>query len=174
MTEYNPDAAGLGDQPAFDTPEWRELRDQKYREWVRDEVAVQFLRLFFDAVELLDDIADQDGSLEPLELAERLARRTLVEIPANQFWCKHAAYLLPLLWASLNAWSDANHMEATGTSLERSYVLRDQSLDVVLYAVLATRGHEVLRELSAEIRAFFLHETLDDYLTEHGHAHRRH
>ena len=43
----------------FDTPEWRQVRDHKLREWVQDESALAWFLDFCHVCELFDDVFDQ-------------------------------------------------------------------------------------------------------------------
>lgn len=151
--------------PAFDTPDWQAVRDQKLMEWIGDPHAVRFILLFSDACELWDDLIDGDKPISP-DHVHRAFFSLLTELPLNPFFDRFKPQLIPLLITGINAWMDANDLEK-GDSNDRvfAYVLRDWYMEFVSYVIYLTRGHDYLRRNSLSIRRFFTHhETLGAYL----------
>lgn len=149
---------------AFDSPEWRKTRNEKLMEWVADPAAIAFFLTVADASELFDDIVDQDKPLESGHV-ERVLFALLTSLPMNPFFDKFKHQLCPIMHTGINAWLDATEMEkSAGTPRHRAYVLRDWNLELLMYVVYLTRGRDYMRTVSLEIRNFFLHETLDEYM----------
>lgn len=150
--------------PEYDTDEWRELRDQKLREWVGDPNALAFILDFSDACELFDDVVDKDKDI-PESHAVRVLFNLLTELPLNPWWDAHKGALIPVIITGINAWLDANEMEK-GTPEQQvfSFVLRDWYCELIGLVIYLTRGRDYMRQVSMEIRHFFTHhETLDEY-----------
>lgn len=150
---------------AFDTPAWREERNRKLLDWVGDPAAVAFFLTVADASEFFDDVVDQDKPLEAGH-TERVLFALLTQLPMNPFFDKFKHQLCPIMHTGINAWLDATAMERTwdDTKRHRAYVLRDWNLELLMYVVYLTRGRDYMRSVSLEIRNFFLHETLDEYM----------
>jgi|GEM_PF-1407950 len=150
--------------PEFDTPEWREIRNEKLREWVGEPWAVRFIIDFGDACELFDDLIDRDKELEDGHVI-RVLFSLLTEMPLNPFWDEHKGALIPVIVTGINAWLDANELEK-GDDHDQvfSYVLRDWYMELLAFVIYLTRGRDYMRSVSMEIRRWFTHhETLDDY-----------
>ena len=147
----------------FDTTKWRAARDQKYREWVGDPAAISYLLAIGDFSEFFDDLFDRDVPVTNDRIAKML-KLTVVDFPQNPFFITFKQQLLPLHTMVVSAWLDANDLER-GSDMDKSraYVLRDLAIELVLYVVQIVRGYSRMRELSLEIRRFFLHETLQEY-----------
>ncbi|MEQ8504583.1 MAG: hypothetical protein RIB80_04605 [Rhodospirillales bacterium] len=149
----------------FDSRQWRATRDAKLMEWLQDPHAVQFVVLFSDACELFDDLIDKDKPLEDGHVV-RVLFGLLTEMPVNPFFDRWKAQLVPLIITGINAWLDANELEQ-GDENDKvfAYVLRDWYMEFLSFVIYATRGREVMRELSMDVRRFFTHhETLEQYM----------
>lgn len=150
--------------PAFDTPAWRALRDEKLRSWVGHEDAVEFITQFAHVCEVWDDLIDRDKDLSDAAIHNAFWM-LLTEIPLNPFFDQFKRQLIPLMISGINAWLDANELER-GSPNDRvfAYVLRDWYMEFVSYVIYLTKGREYLREVSLEVRKFFTHhESLEAY-----------
>jgi hypothetical protein len=147
---------------AFDSPEWRFQRNEKLATWVQDPAAISFMLAVADASELFDDVVDNDKPIEAGHV-ERVAFSLLAQLPLNPFFDRFKTQLCPIMHTGINAWLDATAMEKDYDLQERSYVLRDWNLELLLHVVYLTRGRDYMRSVSLDIRKFFLHETLDEY-----------
>lgn len=146
----------------FDSPTWRIKRNEKLAEWISDPAAISFFLSVADASEFFDDVVDQDKPLEPGH-AERVLFNLLTVLPLNPFFDRFKVQLCPIMHTGINAWLDATAMEKDYDLQERSYVLRDWNLELLMHVVYLVRGREYMRSVSLEIRKFFLHETLEEY-----------
>lgn len=147
---------------AFDSPEWRLQRNEKLAAWVQDPAAVSFFLTVADASELFDDVVDNDKPIEAGHV-ERVAFNLLAVLPLNPFFDRFKGQLCPIMHTGINAWLDATAMEKDYDLQERSYVLRDWNLELLMHVVYLTRGRDYMRSVSVDIRKFFLHETLEEY-----------
>lgn len=147
----------------FDTEMWRKVRDEKLSEWVGDANAVSYLLMLGDVCEMFDDLIDRDKPIDDATIVRVLAS-VLIFMPTNPFFCQNSAVLRPLLISSMNAWLDANVLErGSDTDKSRAYVLRDSMVEIIIFCIGLTKGYDEMRRLSLSVRAFLLHETLDQY-----------
>lgn len=150
--------------PAFDTEEWRALRNEKLWEWIGDEHAIAFIVQFFDFCEVIDDLWDGDKLVTKDDLT-RILFVALTELPLNPFFDSFKGQLVPVMITGINAWLDANTLEQ-GNENDKvfSYVLRDWYAELIAFVIYLARGRDYLRSVSMDVRAFFTHhETLEQY-----------
>jgi hypothetical protein len=148
----------------FDSVAWRELRDQKMREWIQDEWAIRFVLDYSDAVELWDDLIDGDKEIDKQHIM-RVFVNMLTVLPFNPFFNQYKPVLMPLISAALNAWIDSTSLEK-GSDNDKAiaYVLRDYMHEIFIYTIFLIRGHDYMRSVSLEVRNFFSsHESLEEY-----------
>ena len=157
----------------FDTPEWRQVRDHKLREWVQDENALAWFLDFAQVCEVIDDLIDRDKAVPDTDISGLLFS-TLIEMPLNAFFNAHKSVLCGIIVTGINSWLDANQLQRAeypeGTKyaemddLIKAFSLRDQYMEVLAAIIYITRGQAVMRELSPQIRAFFQSESFIDYV----------
>lgn len=151
-------------RPAFDTPEWRDIRNGKLREWIGNDHAIAFICQFGDFCEVIDDLWDGDKTVTKVDLA-RILFVSMTEIPLNPFFDHFKGQLVPVMVTGINAWLDANELEK-GSENDKvfSYVLRDWYAELIAFVIYLTRGRDYMRAVSMEVRQFFTHhETLEQY-----------
>jgi len=151
----------------WDTPEWRSVRNEQLREWVRDENALSFFLDLSHFVEIYDDLVDQDKPVSVADINSALFS-VLCYMPSNPFFLQHRLTLTPLIFTSINAWADANEFQR-GTVSEKAlaYGLKGGGVEVLLSIISITRGVEYMRSISAEVRRIIMaHETFEEYLEE--------
>lgn len=150
--------------PEFDTTAWRSIRNAKLNEWVKDPFAVAFILQFSDTCELFDDIIDRDKPIEDGQ-AVRVLFALLTEMPLNPFFDKYKAMLIPVIVTGINAWLDANDLEkGSANDKAMAYMLRDWCCELINYVIYLTRGKDYMRQVSLEVRRFFMHdESLEEY-----------
>lgn len=152
-------------EPAFDTAEWRGLRNLKLKSWLQNDSAVDFIVVVGDLCEVIDDLIDADKEVTKADIIRTLYT-ALVDLPSNPFFKSYSEYLVPVIETGINAWLDANELEKSHDKRDRmfAYVLRDQYMDVLFMCLTITRGRAKMREISLEVREFFTHnETFEDY-----------
>jgi hypothetical protein len=150
--------------PAFDTAEWIQLRDEKLMEWIGDPSAVDFIRILGLSTELFDDLVDRDRDVSNAQIFN-LMISLWVKLPFNSFWNTHKGFLMPILLLAINAWQDANVLEKnTGNDKVYAYVLRNLTLQILPMVIFILHGEKRMRELSLEMHRFFTeHETFEQY-----------
>lgn len=150
--------------PIFDTPPWREMRDKTLREIIPDEWAVKFIIDYGQFCEVWDDLIDGDKFVSK-EVISDTFRRLMTEWPMNPFFDRNKITLSPLILTGINAWLDANDLEARGGDNDTavSYMLRDFYMELVNWVVFLTTGWSGMREASMRMRDMFTHETLEQY-----------
>lgn len=150
--------------PAFDSDEWRELRNHKLVEWIGDPNAIAFLNQFGDFCEVIDDLWDGDKEVTKADLT-RILFVALTEMPLNPFFDRFKGQLIPVMVTGINAWLDANELEQ-GDDNDKvfAYVLRDWYAELIAFVIYLARGREYMRHVSMDVRSFFTHqETLEQY-----------
>ena len=156
----------------FDTPEWRQVRDHKLREWVQDESALAWFLDFCHVCEIFDDMADQDKPISKADIATALFA-ALVEMPTNPFFTNHRQVLAGVIITGINAWLDANELERTeyaeGTKYVemedtiKAYCLRDFYMELLAVIIYLTAGPDQMRKVSLDVRRFFQNESFVEY-----------
>ena len=161
----------------FDTPEWRQVRDHKLREWVQDESALAWFLDFCHVCELFDDMADQDKPISKADVATALFA-ALVEMPTNSFFTNHRQVLAGVIITGINAWLDANELEKTEYPAEtklveredaiKAFCLRDWYMELLAVIIYLTAGPDQMRKVSIEVRRFFQNESFVEYVRKIG------
>ena len=149
----------------FDSPEWREQRDELIGQWLNYNLhARDFLIDIGHAFEVWDDLIDRDKPVSD-EAINGAFVRLLFDLPTNPFYAANAAYLRPLLMAGVNAWLDSTVLEKEGTPWATvwAYALRDWYMEIVPACAFLIGGFEHMRRVSLEARRFFQAETLEEY-----------
>lgn len=155
----------------WDSAEWRDARDAKLFEWLRNEDAVRFCVDVSQFSEVFDDYVDADVVVQKGDMV-RAVFNALYHIPANPFFNTNRSTLLPIMFMFVNAWLDSNEL-AGGTESEKAlaYTLKGLGVEVLLACIGITRGTDYLRTVSADIRrAFMAHESFADYCKETNHV----
>lgn len=133
--------------------------------------AVELIYHLIDVSQTIDDIVDADKPLGREQLY-RCFWQMLIEIPKNPFFHQNSVSLNAIMANALNAWFDANTLEAAGRieCLQVSFVLRDLLHEVFLHCILLVGGYEWLRQWSGQVRSFVFDELFDSYVAEHSAA----
>lgn len=149
----------------YDSPEWRESRNVKLREWIGDEYALQFILTIGHVAEIWDDMIDKDRIITDQEINDAF-RQILVSLPMNPFFDRYKSALIPIMNVGINTWIDSNELEKRGTynDFVQAYVLRDWYVELISSVIEITRGYNYMRSVSLAIRDFFsAHESFEDY-----------
>lgn len=110
--------------------------------------AREWLMSLWNAIQVFDDVADGD----PVEREDLLNAicDTLVNMPANPFFLRHGATLLPLMAVAILKWKAADDAERSGESDETSYVWRAGYYDIVLAVIQLVHGQQVALDVCRE------------------------
>ena len=157
----------MANEMEHDSQDWREERNRRLAVWVDDALAEKWILEFFDFCEMIDDLIDGD----PVS-SDRVIRalwEAMVDMPGNPFFQAHMNILLPVVHSGINAWLDANALEAKGDShsLHLSYVMRDSYGMIVQTCIEILHGRAALRARSVDIVTFFGAETFEEYAKGH-------
>jgi hypothetical protein len=127
--------------------------------------AVSYCNTLFQISQTLDDLIDGDKSV-PQDAVISAFWKALIELPANPFYRRHEQYLRPLMAASLQDWRDSVVLERSDSEHFKTlaFVLRDQLTMVVIQCAYLAGGESWMTQVSAQIRAHFHEDTLNDYL----------
>lgn len=155
---------------AWDSPAWRELRDQHLRRWLLDDAAaVACVVLISSISETWDDLIDRDRRLDPASINQAFVNALLV-LPNNPFYATHRAFLEPVMLLAINAWLDAEVLVREPAAQWRmlAFYLRNYLAEIIQACACLQGGWQHMRAISLEVRAFLAHETYFDW--EHRHA----
>ena len=131
------------------------------------EPAVEWLMTMFSVIQTMDDYAD-GAKVERKDL-DAMIWNTLVALPSNQFFMRHANMLLPVIATAILKWQASDQAERDGRADERAYMWRAGYYDLVLMAVLLTHGSTKTTEISEKIMRLY-GEDFKDYIKEFHNA----
>ena len=129
--------------------------------------AVDWLLMVYQAIQLFDDVADNDH-INRKDL-NAVIWNTLVGIGQNPFFIANSNILTPLVAAMILKWQASDTVERQGKADAKSFNWRAGYYDLVLMAVQLTRGTEFATQ-NAHIVLGLYGENLDEYLGEFNHA----
>jgi hypothetical protein len=147
----------------WDSEAWRLERDRKLREWIKNESAVQCVIMLSGISELWDDLIDEE--VVPEQRVHRAFVQAIVGLQFNAFWSDHKHMLMPVVIVAINAWMDANVMQRAEDRNERilAYSLRNLTYELASMAAFCVSGWEGMRDVSLEMRRFFINDRYDDW-----------
>ena len=148
----------------FDTEQWRAIRDAKLHGWIGDAYAVEFIVLVGEVCEIWDDLIDEDKELTKNDIHNAFWL-LLIDLPLNPFFDSYKGRLIPVITTAVNAWMDANTFEqGSADDKNIAYMLRNLGIELTMFVIYLLHGRDYMRQKSMEIRRFFYHETLNQYL----------
>lgn len=154
----------------YDSPEWRATRDALYAHWFRgDKDAALFLHTVSNIIETWDDIID-DAVVTHSRVHEAFVNATVM-LHANQFFRRHADYLLPVMMTAINAWIDSCNLEKSKQNEDdaiRAFALKDIGIELWTQVAFLVGGYNHMRAVSSEIREFLMQDRFSTW--EHNHA----
>lgn len=145
----------------WDSPEWREARDDNLLRWMLgDADAARCVVLLSAISETWDDLIDGDKKLAPPDINQAFVN-ALVGLNTNPFYKKHQVTILPIVFAGINAWMDANELEGASTAEHRrlGFYIRNYAYEVCSICAMCAGGFDWLRSISLEMRLFCHHES---------------
>lgn len=125
--------------------------------------AVEWLLDVWRLIQMLDDVADGDP-VSRADLNEAIWA-ALVTMPANPFFLANAAALQTGLAALVLKWQASDDAERAAQADARSFMWRAGYYDLVLLAVLLTKGHATAMSQAKTVMHLY-GETLHEYLKE--------
>lgn len=100
--------------------------------------AVDWLCDLWNAIQVLDDVADQDH-IDRKDL-DRAIYGLLAGMPSNPFYQQHQSWLIPALSQMVLKWMASDIAERAGCADERSYMWRAGYYDVVCLCTAIVHG----------------------------------
>lgn len=150
----------------FDSEKWRADRNARLAQWLGNQAAVDFMLDIFNIGEIWDDLIDQDKPVLPDDI-NKAFYTALITLPNNPFYRAYTAQLSGVMVSGIHAWLDANKLEKGGRNDKvYAYVLRVWYMELITLVAQLLHGFDYVRSVSVDIRHFFTHETLDEYIGE--------
>ena len=135
------------------------LEGQKIREYMLgNEAAALFIGQVFYIIHLWDDLVDDDQH-RPIEDINRAFWFALVEIPRNPFFNKHSYFLTSQYQLLISQWMNSNdliHDGANDEKLQRAFILKDTSIDLIAQCAFLIGGYDHMRKVSLELQELLL------------------
>jgi hypothetical protein len=125
--------------------------------------AAIWLGMLFDAAQVFDDFADGD-KVERKDL-DALIWNTLLEMPMNPFYVKHASMLYPAIATAILKWQASDTVERLGQPTAISFAWRAGFYDIILLVYVICFGPVQAKENAHRIMALY-GENFDDYMKE--------
>jgi hypothetical protein len=126
--------------------------------------AVSFLVGFWDAIQLFDDVADQDKEITREEL-DKVLWFTLVDMHCNEFFIQKSSVLLPHVSNQILKWQASNTVEKEGKADQKSFGWRAGYYDLVLAVAALCFDRETVQKNAHNILSIY-GETYAEYIEE--------
>lgn len=127
--------------------------------------ATEWLLMLWQAIQTFDDYAD--GDQVERHALDATIWNTLVAMPQNPFFARHAASLLPVVGTAILKWQASDCAERDGSADARSFTWRAGYYELVLLAVQLTHGPAAAISVAHKVLGMY-GENLDSYLAEFG------
>lgn len=148
------------------TPEYW-LRRNFQDSFALPDDAVEWLMALWQVIQMFDDLADGD---EPdRDEIDTALWNALVGMPANSFYQRNCAVLLPLMSVALLKWKASDEVERQGEACATSFVWRAGYYDLVLAVVQLVHGTQAAMEIGGSVLKMY-GESLEDYMKEMHNA----
>ncbi len=125
--------------------------------------AREWLMSLWNAIQVFDDMAD--GQFPDRDKLMDAICDTLVNMPSNNFFLRHASTLLPLMATAILKWKAADDAERLGEASETSFVWRAGYYDIVLAVIQLVHGQKVAMDVCHQAMKLY-GETYADYVKE--------
>jgi hypothetical protein len=116
-------------------------------ESVKDPEALEFLTLVLNAIEVWDDIIDQDNRVTPDDI-NNVFSQLLLKLPANEFYQRHYTALAGMIVVMITSWHTSNADHSTDESQAHAYTLRKEFINLVVLCVALTSNFADARAAS--------------------------
>ncbi|MDB4278427.1 hypothetical protein N9917_02355 [Deltaproteobacteria bacterium] len=127
------------------------------------DLACDWLLLVYDAIQVFDDVADND-TVDKQDLNATIYNMFVGQY-RNQFFAVNSLTLIPLIEVAILKWHAANKIEKEQKAGPISFVWRASYYDIVLMVVNICKGKE-FAEKNAHLVAMIYGEKYTDYLEE--------
>lgn len=130
-------------------PEGIEDRHACFLRWTNgDAQAAAFLMEMAEIVRLVDDLVDEDENRQ--RNAVWLWTRTLIHLPANEFFRKHGVFLGPLFASIIVQWQQSDEWRTGRDALKRTFgfVMREACGQIVVAVATIVGGIEFAKTVA--------------------------
>lgn len=135
--------------------------------WAIPPVAVEWLLMVWEAIQVFDDYAD--GDPVDRKALDALIWNTLVAMPQNAFFSQHAGSLTPIMASMVMKWQGSDTMERNGEADARSFVWRAGYYDLILMVFQLVHGPALAKAHAHEVLKLY-GESFEDYKKEFANA----
>jgi hypothetical protein len=132
-------------------PENRTFTGELLLKWANgDTAAAGFLFEIAQITRLADDIVDTDA--ERQRNVGWLLTRTLITLPTNPFYMRHAALFGPIFANTIIKWQQSDEWRQSGAVMRQNfgYVMREAIGDVYTAVAMLTGGFDHARAVAEE------------------------
>jgi hypothetical protein len=121
-----------------------------------NEVAARFCADMTEIAHTWDDLVDADKPV-PSAAADRIFRKMVLEVPANEFYRAHFGFLHPVMVMVWGQWSAANVMEAKPLrgDREKAFMLRASLYQLFHACAVICGGLDWASLIGPEIYRFY-------------------
>lgn len=160
-----PEMAAAIELATVEAPRSDALRDKISFALKGDEDAVALFTDLRDVLHFWDDLIDSDQPVTASDI-NRAMFTALVGLPANTFYQKHVASLLPTLTNAIGNWHTANAFEKTDDAhkLQIAFVIRSDYTNLLIQMAYLVGGHDWMTQVTPMIREMWTSENYRDYL----------
>jgi hypothetical protein len=130
-------------------------------------LAIDWLLMLFETIQLLDDCADGD-KIERSDL-DSVIWASLVAMPSNAFYLANQKELASAVANMILKWQASDKVERVGEHDEVSFVWRAGYYDVVLTVVRLCHGVAIAHECAVSVMRLY-GEKYSDYVKEFNNA----
>jgi len=129
--------------------------------------ALNLYRMFRDLAHVWDDLVDKDNPVTEVEINNAFLI-CLVYMPANPFYQRIQAAVMPMWITVVSAYQTANSFERNKDEhgVEIAHTLRYAAGNIVAYAVYVCVGPEKAAEVMPEVWKSIVFERYDTYKAE--------
>lgn len=145
------------------------MKQEGKLEWFGgNQDALNMCRLLITLGHTWDDIVDKDKPISEDDINNAFLI-ALVYLPANPFYQRIQAQVLPMWITVVSAYQTANHFERTKDAhgIEIAHTLRYAVGNILAYAMHVCLGPEKAKEHLPEMWKAAVAERFDDYRKEH-------
>lgn len=145
------------------------MNDEGSLEWFGgNQDALNFFRMLVDLAHIWDDLVDKDKDVNESQINNAFLI-ALVYLPANAFYQKIQAQILPMWVTVVSAYQTANHFERCKDphGVEIAHTLRYAAGNIIAYAIHVCVGPERAKAYLPDMWKAVVVERFGDYRKEH-------
>lgn len=150
----------------FDSNEWRTKRNNALKAFLGDDAAVEFFIRLGNFTEVIDDLVDQDKTVNHAELMDAM-HFVLCDMPFNRFYQSFSRELRGQMAMAINSWFESNRLQRSVNETDRAvaFVLRDLSHEMLLTAGVWLNGVVAMQQFP-KLRDLLTNDSFTEYRKE--------